>query len=35
VNTGRNASVVNEARMRFSWDGNTGFGISEFMEQLR
>jgi len=33
-NTGGYASIVNAARMRFSWDHKTGFGISEFMEQL-
>jgi len=34
VNTGGCVTVVNEARSRFSWDGNTGYGISEFMGQL-
>jgi predicted secreted hydrolase len=34
VNTGRHISVVNEARTRFSWNSITGYGISEFMEQI-
>jgi hypothetical protein len=34
VNTGGYVSVVNESRTRFSWNGNTGYGISEFMEQI-
>jgi len=27
-------TVVNEARTRFSWNGDVGWGISEFMEQV-
>jgi hypothetical protein len=34
VNTGGYVAVVNEARARFSWNGRTGYGISEFMGQL-
>jgi hypothetical protein len=32
--TGGTVSLVNEARMRFSWRDRTGYGISEFMGQL-
>ena len=34
VNNEGYACVVNEARANFSWEGKTGYGISEFMEQL-
>jgi hypothetical protein len=34
VNTGGYASVVNEAHTRFVWGDKTGYGVSEFMEQL-
>lgn len=34
VNTGGCISIVNEARTRFSWNHSTGYGISEFMEQI-
>jgi len=34
VNTGGYVSMVNEARARFTWNGQTGHGISEFMGQL-
>ena len=34
VNTGGRANIVNEAHTRFVWDGKTGYGVSEFMEQL-
>jgi hypothetical protein len=34
VNTGGYVGMVNEARARFSWNGKTAYGISEFMGQL-
>lgn len=34
VTTGGSVSMVNEARMRFTWGDRTGHGISEFMEQI-
>ena len=34
VNTAGYASVVNEAHTRFVWGDKTGYGVSEFMEQL-
>ncbi len=34
VNTGGYAATVNEARARFTWEGRTACGISEFMGQL-
>ncbi|MCP4754747.1 MAG: hypothetical protein GY866_28025 [Proteobacteria bacterium] len=34
VNTGGYATVVNEARCRYSYKNSTAYGISEFMEQL-
>lgn len=34
VNTGGYAAIVDEARTKFTWEGKTAYGISEFMGQL-
>jgi hypothetical protein len=32
---GRFVTMVNEGRARFQWQGHTGYGVSEFLEQLK
>ncbi len=32
---GRFVTMVNEGRARFQWEGHTGYGVSEFLEQMQ